>query len=63
MTRAEEKHFLNKYFSPELSFEISESGMYLDDIIKMVERNYTGWKFSRTEARNQSCVMAVFERR
>lgn len=46
----------------ELSFEISESGMTLDEIIELVESTYKGWKFSRTEARYQTCIMAIFER-
>ena len=49
-------------FSPELSFEISESRMTLDEIIRMVEHDYPGWRFNRTEARYESCVMAVFEK-
>ena len=48
--------------APELSFEISESGMKLEEIIKYVETHFDGWKFSRTEARYESCVMAIFER-
>lgn len=48
---------------PELSFEVSESGLGLDEIIVAVENKYKGWKFSRTEARYDTCVMAVFERR
>lgn len=49
-------------FSPELSFEISESGMTLDEIIRIVKHDYPGWRFNRTEARYESCIMAVFEK-
>lgn len=48
--------------NPELSFEISECGHPIDDVIEKVEREYPGWKFSRTEARYQSCIMAIFEK-
>ena len=47
---------------PELSFEISEIEAPLDKIIREIERRYPGWKFSRTEARYQSCIMAIFSR-
>lgn len=47
----------------EISFEISESGKELDAIIAEVEAEFPEWKFSRTEARYISCVMAIFERR
>ena len=45
---------------PELSFEISEIEAPLDKIIREIEKRYPGWKFSRTEARYQSCIMAIF---
>ena len=47
----------------EISFEISESGMELSDVIKAVEKKYPAFKFSRTEGRYESCVMAIFELR
>lgn len=45
----------------EISFEISESELTLDEIIEEVKKVYPTFKFSRTEARYESCVMAVFE--
>jgi len=45
---------------PELCFEISEVIEPLDEIIKRVEMKYKGFKFSRTEARYESCTMAIF---
>lgn len=47
----------------EISFEISESILPLDRIIAEVEKAYPAYKFSRTESRYESCVMAIFERR
>lgn len=47
--------------TPELSFEISESSKTLDEIIAMVTECFPGWKFNRTEARYESCVVAIFE--
>ena len=47
----------------ELSFEISESDNTLDEIIRKVESVYTDFKFSRTETRYGSCLMAIFVRR
>lgn len=47
----------------ELSFEISESGMTLEQVIKAVEKKYPAFKFDRTEGRYDTCVMAVFEMR
>ena len=47
----------------EISFEISESILPLDRIIVEVEKAYPAYKFSRTESRYESCVMAIFERR
>lgn len=52
-----------KIGGPELSFEISECGMSLDNVIGLVEKSYPGWKFNRTESRYQSCVMAIFEKK
>jgi len=49
-----------KLISPELSFEISEIEAPLDKIIREIEKQYPGWNFSRTEARYQSCIMAIF---
>lgn len=48
---------------PELSFEISESDMDLTEIVEMVEKDWPGWKFNRTEPRYNSCVMAIFEKK
>ena len=48
---------------PELSFEISECGMDLMEIVEMIERDWPGWKFNRTEPRYNSCVMAIFEKK
>ena len=45
---------------PELSFEISEANAPLETIIEIVEREYPGWTFDRTEARYESCIMAIF---
>jgi hypothetical protein len=53
---------LEKLGGPELSFEISESGMDLDTIITAVQNAYPGWKFNRTEVRYESCLMAIFEK-
>ena len=53
---------VNILTTAELSFEVSESGMTLDEIIELIESIYKGWKFSRTEARYQTCIMAIFER-
>lgn len=47
----------------EISFEISECEIPLEEIIKEVERKYPSFTFSRTEPRYTSCVMAIFERR
>lgn len=46
--------------NPELSYEISECGAPLETVIEIVERENPGWKFDRTEARYQSCIMAIF---
>ena len=46
--------------TPELSFEFSESGMTLDEVISAVKTAYPNWKFDRTEARYESCLMAIF---
>ena len=48
--------------SVELSFEISELTLSLDEIIKAVEKNYPGFHFNRTEPRYDSCIIAVFEK-
>ena len=47
--------------SMEISFEISEAGIPLERVIEIVEAKYPGWRFSRTESRYESCIMAVFE--
>ena len=47
---------------PELAFEISEIDAPLDAIISVISKKYPGWKFSRTEKRYESCVMAIFEK-
>lgn len=53
-----EENFL---WTMEISFEISEAGIPLERVIEIVEAKYPGWRFSRTEARYESCIMAVFE--
>ena len=56
------KEIKGRIGEPELSFEISESGMTLDEVIETVTKEWKGWKFNRTEARYQSCIVAIFER-
>ena len=46
-----------------LEVEVSESEFDLATIIKTVEFAYPEFKFNRTEARYDSCVMVIFERR
>ena len=47
----------------EIDVEISEIDASLDEIIDYVHKVYGDcWKFDRTEARYDSCVMAVFNR-
>ena len=47
----------------ELDVEISEINASLEEIIDYVHKVYgDGWKFNRTEARYDSCVMAIFEK-
>ena len=46
----------------EISFEISDSGLTLDEVIERVKSKYPKFKFSRTESRYDSCVMAIFEK-
>lgn len=47
--------------SPELSFEISESNISIDELEAFVKKAYgPRWKFDRTEARYESCIMAIF---
>ena len=48
--------------SPSLEFEISECNASLDEIIEAVEREYPDFRFSRTEERYYTCLMAVFEK-
>lgn len=45
----------------EISFEISECELSLNEIIEEVEKKYPEFKFSRTEPRYESCIMAIFE--
>ena len=46
-----------------IEVEISEAQEPLSEIIKAVEKKYPAFKFSRTEGRYESCVMAIFELR
>lgn len=62
MIRDESKNIVDTLHR-ELSFEISESEYSLDQIIKAVEQEYPNYKFSRSEARYESCIMAIFEPR
>jgi len=48
---------------PELSFEISECELPLEEIIKHLEEEFPNWKFDRTEHRYMSCIMAIFQPR
>lgn len=44
-----------------LEFEISEADVTIEDLIKYVHKTYgPEWKFNRTEARYESCIMAIF---
>lgn len=61
MTRERSKEIVGTLY-PELAFEISESEYDLREIIEAVEMQYSGWKFSRTEGRYQSCIVAIFEK-
>lgn len=46
----------------ELSFEISELNITIDELTEYVHRRYgKHWKFNRTEHRYLSCVMAIYE--
>lgn len=46
----------------ELSIDISELDMTIDEVTEYIHKNYGDkWKFSRTEPRYESCVMAIFE--
>ena len=47
---------------PEMDLEISEIDAPLEEIIQAISRQYPGWKFSRTEKRYESCIMAIFEK-
>ena len=53
----------NVIVDPMLEFEISECDATLDEIIKAVEDAYCDFKFCRTEARYESCIFAIFEKR
>ena len=47
---------------PELSFDISESNITIEELEAFVKKAYgPNWRFSRTESRYESCVMAIFE--
>ena len=59
MSYEDEKYSLLR--SVEISVEISESNLTLDEVIEIVQTKYPGFYFDRTEARYDSCVMAVFE--
>ena len=48
--------------SPELHFEVSESAEPLKKVIEEVEKRYPDFRFNRTEARYQSCIVAIFEK-
>lgn len=61
--RQQDREVLKSVGGPELSFEVSESEYHLDRIIRAVENLYPEYKFNRTEARYDSCVIAIFERR
>lgn len=54
---------INMISEPELSFEISECDMDLMEIVDIIEKEWPGWKFNRTESRYQSCVMCIFEKK
>lgn len=60
MTRERSREIVRTFY-PELAFEISESEYDLKEIIEAVQMQYPGWRFNRTEARYQSCVVAIFE--
>ena len=46
----------------ELSFEISEMEITIEELIAYVRKHYGDfWKFSRTEKRYESCLVAIFE--
>ena len=59
MSYEDEKYSLLR--SVEISVEISESNLTLDEVIDIVQSKYPGFYFDRTEPRYDSCVMAVFE--
>ncbi len=46
--------------TPRLEFEISESGLTLDEIKEAVAVKYPTAKFWGTESRYESCVFAIF---
>ena len=49
--------------NPTLEFEISNCDATLDEIIEAAEKAYSDFKFSRTEKRYDTCIVAVFERK
>ena len=45
-----------------LEVEISELDVSLDEVIVYVRKHYgEKWRFNRTEARYESCIIAIFE--
>lgn len=56
----EEKQILLDSVILELSVEVSESNLTLDEIIDIIRSKYPRYYFDRTESRYDSCVMAVF---
>lgn len=59
-TYNEERVALLNSINLELSVEVSESNLTLDEIIDIVQSQYPHYHFDRTEAKYESCVMAVF---
>ena len=52
---------LNRLGTPRLEFEISESGLTIDEVIEAVTKKYPTARFWGTEKRYDSCVMAIFD--
>ncbi len=59
-TYEEEKEVLLNSVVLELSVEVSESNLTLDEIIDIIHKKYPHYHFDRTAAKYESCVMAVF---
>lgn len=60
----EEKLSFEQIGGPYLEFEISDildAGYTVEDVIKLVATKYPDFKFSGTERRYRSCIMAIFE--